>query len=71
MGDWFYDWSGLGILLEDARHLLRWDQTLSLLWFEDDAIPPRASPEGGGEEEEPALRELDGILPWPDKSRRR
>lgn len=69
--DWFDDWNCPGLLLEDARYLPRWDQTLSLLWFEDDEIPRRLDPDGGEAGEEPALRELDGILPWPGRKKRR
>lgn len=56
-------------VLEEARFLPEWDQVLSLLWFEEGA-------ENGGsvfdeEEDEGLLEELDGILPWPSKRRRR
>ena len=56
-------------LLEEARLLPEWDQMLSLLWFEEG--------QGGGRtiaddmDEEGGLEELDGILPWPSKKRRR
>ena len=68
---WFNDWDRGGVLLEDARYLQRWDQTLSLIWFGDDeeVPPPKRSPRE--EEEEFGLRELDGVLPWPGKKRRR
>lgn len=32
---WFSGWKGDGVLLEEARHLTKWDQTLTLLWFDD------------------------------------
>ena len=68
---WFNDWNRGGSLLEDARHLERWDQTVALLWFEDDEmLPPQIDPQDR-EEQEFGLAELDGILPWPGKSRRR
>jgi Zn-dependent peptidase ImmA (M78 family) len=54
------------VLLEEARLLDRWNQALSLLWFE-----PGDDSEDTEEEDEPALEELDGILPWPSKKRRR
>jgi len=69
--EWFDDWRRGGVLMEDARHYPRWNQTLSLLWFEDDHIPASKEHESGDDDEEPALRELDGVLPWPGKSRRR
>jgi hypothetical protein len=69
-GLWLSDWRRGGTLLEDARHLRLWDQTLTLLTFEDAELPPPAS--GTREwQEETGLQELDGILPWPGKKRRR
>jgi Zn-dependent peptidase ImmA (M78 family) len=67
---WFNDWERGGVLLEEARYFNPWDQTLSLIWFEDEEVPspPRTVKE---EEEEVGLRELDGTLPWPGKKRRR
>ncbi len=67
---WFSDWSRGGTLLEEARHLPQWDQTLTLLWFEDEELP---APEHATreEEEEQGLAELDGTLPWPGKKRRK
>jgi len=58
------------VLLEEARLLPRWDQVLSLLWFET------ASEFGNGWSEEVeddpyGVKELDGYLPWPSKKRRR
>jgi hypothetical protein len=68
---WFEDWDKDGSLYEDARHFGQWDQTLTLLWFDDDnLLPPRAERKRW-EEETQGLRELDGILPWPGKSKRR
>lgn len=56
-------------LLEEARLLSEWDQTLSLLWFDEssesnDSIIDDMEDNGG-------LEELDGILQWPSKKRRR
>lgn len=67
---WFADWKRGGTLIEAARHLKKWDQTLTLLWFEDEEVPPLWRSERE-EEEALGLRELDGILPWPGKKRRR
>jgi hypothetical protein len=70
--EWLEDWKRGGALLEDARHFPRWNQTLSLLWFEDEQVPSSSSHcVQDDEDEEPALRPLDGVLPWPGKSRRR
>jgi hypothetical protein len=67
---WLADWKRGGDLLEQARHLAKWDQTLTLLWFEDEEAPaPR--PASREEEDESGLKELDGQLSWPGKKRRR
>jgi Zn-dependent peptidase ImmA (M78 family) len=68
---WFSDWARGGSLLEDARHLKQWDQTVTLLWFEDEELPSETQDRRQREEEETGLAELDGILPWPGKKRRK
>jgi hypothetical protein len=68
--DWFKDWDRPGMLLEEARHVAAWDQTLTLLWFEDEENIPDRSP-NRDQIEDKGLRELDGILPWPGRKRRR
>ena len=68
---WFSDWRRSGVVLEEARYLKSWDQTLTLLWFEDEEVPPLPRDASDTTDEEPLLRELDGILPWPGKRRRR
>jgi hypothetical protein len=69
---WISDWNRDGVLLEEARHFSKRDQTFSLLWFEEDEIlEPRQQDRRAREQEEFGLAELDGILPWPGKSRRR
>jgi hypothetical protein len=68
---WLAQWERGGVLLEDARHIEARDQTLTLLWFEDEELPEKDSRESDGRDEETALEELDGILPWPGKRRRR
>lgn len=67
---WFSDWKRVGALLEESRHLARWDQILTLLWFEDEEVPQEDETEGG-DDADTALKELDGNLPWPGKKRRR
>lgn len=65
-------WDRGGTLLEDARHLEQWNQTIALLWFEDEELPsPLAVQPREREEEEHGLAELDGVLPWPGKKRRK
>jgi hypothetical protein len=57
--------------LNDARHLARWDQTLALVWFEDEEVPSAEPDRHKREEEEFGLAELDGVLSWPGKRRRK
>ena len=40
---WFSEWERCGTLVEEVRHLPQWDQTFSLLWFEDDKVRPGTS----------------------------
>jgi hypothetical protein len=68
---WFSNWDRGGILLEDARHLAQWNQTVALIWFEDEEVPAPERNRGKREEEESGLAELDGVLPWPGKKRRK
>ena len=68
---WFSDWRRGGLVLEEARYLKSWDQTLTLLWFEDEEVPSLPRDTSDTEDENPLLRELDGTLPWPGKRRRR
>jgi hypothetical protein len=70
-GQWFEDWDREGSLFEDTLHLREWDQTLTLLWFDDDALPPPTPERKRWEEETYGLRELDGFLPWPGRSKKR
>jgi len=69
--EWFADWNRDGALQEDAIHISQWDQTLTLLWFDGDDVPPPRVDHGRWEEENTGLRELDGVLPWPGRSRRK
>jgi hypothetical protein len=68
---WFNDWRRGGVLLEEARRLSGYDQILSLLWFEDEEVPNKPTSSYDDADEETGLRELDGVLPWPGKRRRR
>jgi hypothetical protein len=56
----------LGHIVLEANYLNRWDQTLTLLWFEDEEVPQEHEAE-----EDIGLEELDEMLPWPGKKRRR
>lgn len=78
---WFSDWERGGVLLEEARHLSQWDQTLTLLWFESEEVPSLRSTRrddrygrddcNTSDEEGELLPELDGYPRWPSKRRRR
>jgi hypothetical protein len=68
---WFDNWRGGGALLEKARHLATWDQTVALLWFEDEEVPAPPSNRKEREDEEFGLAELDGILRWPGRRKRK
>lgn len=83
---WFSSWERGGTLLEEARHLTQWDQTITLLWFEDGDIPAaragdrreyrwalegRDTAQRPDDEDELGLKELDGNLRWPGRPRRR
>jgi hypothetical protein len=68
---WFADWDRGGVLLEDARQLTQWDQTMALLWFEDEEVPLPKEESRWREKDEFGLAELDGNLSWPGKKRRR
>ena len=59
------------LLVEEEAILLReWNQCLSLIWF-DESLKPVRERWDEDEDNEPLLKELDGTLPWPSKSRRR
>lgn len=68
---WLENEKGRGrYLYEDVRLLEQWNQSLTLVWFEDaDSQENQSRTEE--EDDEPGLRELDGILPWTSKRRRR
>lgn len=70
-GAWFENWDGDGSLYEDVRHLGQWDQTLTLLWFDEDDLAPPPNGTTRWSEDDYLLRELDGNLPWPGKSKRK
>jgi len=59
------------VLLEEARFLSQWDQVLSLLWFETNDDDLGYDEFEDMDDDRYGLKELDGILPWPSKKRRR
>jgi hypothetical protein len=77
--EWFHGWDRGGRLIEEARHLPEWNQTITLLRFADDQIPTaKVSKPQRWTEDEPRARdeddellpELDGQLRWPRSKRR-
>ncbi len=69
---WFSDWSKKDELFECARHYPVFDQTVALLWFEEeDGAPVRTNQQRDRDDEGFGLEELTGDLPWPGRSKRR
>lgn len=68
---WFEGWDRDGSLYEDVRHFDKWDQTLTLLWFDDTDLPSQQQEGRTWDDSSYGLRELDGNLPWPGRSKRR
>jgi len=64
---WFSDWERGGVVIEEARHLAKWDQTVTLLWFEDEEVPQERRRVEDSAEQDTDLEELDGILRFKDK----
>jgi hypothetical protein len=59
-----------GVLVEDAPYLTQWDQTVALIWVGDEEVPVPQQ-DRRKREEESGLAELDGVLPWPGRKRRK
>jgi hypothetical protein len=68
---WFENWARNGSLYEDALHFGQWDQTLTLLWFDEDGLPQSEPERKQWDEDAFRLRELDGVLPWPGRKKRK
>lgn len=56
--DWFSNWERGGILVEEARYLAQWDQTLTLIWFESEQVPSAQERDGSERRWETEGREL-------------
>lgn len=59
------------LLAEEAMLIREWDQCLSLIWFDESLKPAGTRDHYDAEGDEPLLKGLAGILPWPSKSRRK
>lgn len=69
---WFVNGvKGFDVLAEESMLLREWDQCLSLIWFDDDLRPAWQAGVHQDDDDEPLLEELDGILPWPSRSKRK
>jgi Zn-dependent peptidase ImmA (M78 family) len=71
---WFRDWPKGYDLTELAKHYPDYDETFALLWFEQDSGPDEPVKNFGGvpvEEDDGGLKELDGIMGFSKKTRRR
>ncbi|ALP53646.1 hypothetical protein Tel_11160 [Candidatus Tenderia electrophaga] len=62
---------GFNLLSEEAMLLSEWDQCLSLIWIDDDLRPAGLGGVQDADDNELLLEELDGILPWPSKRKRK
>lgn len=57
------------ILLEEAKLIRAWQQGIALIWTEDTVN--NSTSNNITDEDDQLLPELDGVLPWPSKSRRK
>lgn len=57
-------------LAEEALLLREWNQCLSLIWF-DESMESTHERCDEDDDDQPLLKELDGTLSWPSKSRRK
>jgi Zn-dependent peptidase ImmA (M78 family) len=71
---WFRDWPNGYDLTELAKHYPAFDETFSLLWFEPDSGPDEPVKAWSGsvaQDDDGGLQELDGILSFQKKTKRR
>jgi Zn-dependent peptidase ImmA (M78 family) len=71
---WFQDWPRGYDLTELAKHYPDYDETFTLLWFEHDCGPGEPVKNIAGvpdQEDDGGLRELDGVMSFSKKARRR
>ncbi|MFC5606085.1 ImmA/IrrE family metallo-endopeptidase [Variovorax soli] len=71
---WFRDWPKGFDLIELAKHYPSFDETFALIWFEQDSGPDEPVKNWGGtpiQEDGDSLRELDGVLSFNKKTKRR
>ena len=71
---WFRDWPNGYDLTELAKHYPTFDETFSLLWFELDSGPDERVKNWSGvpvQEDDGGLKEMDGVLSFHKKSKRK
>jgi len=71
---WFRDWPKGYDLTELAKHYPNYDETFALLWFEQDSGPDEPVKNFSGvplEHDDGGLKELDGVMEFSKKTRRR
>jgi Zn-dependent peptidase ImmA (M78 family) len=71
---WFRDWPQGYDLIELAKHYPSYDETFSILWFEQDSGPDEPVKNWSGvpqQEDDGGLKELDGALSFSKRVRRR
>jgi Zn-dependent peptidase ImmA (M78 family) len=70
---WFQDWPRGYDLVELSKHYPAYDETFSLLWFEQDSGPDEPVKNFAGvpaQEDDGGLKELDGVLSFSKRVRR-
>lgn len=71
-GIWFNNGlSGYDLVAEESALMKNWDQCISLIWVDEEMRSSTNAGRHDGGDEDPLLEELDGVLPWPSKRRRR
>lgn len=71
---WFRDWPNGYDLTEMAKHYPTFEETFSLLWFEPDGGPDEPVKVWSGsvaQEDDGGLQELDGVLSFQKKTKKR
>jgi Zn-dependent peptidase ImmA (M78 family) len=71
---WFRDWPNGYELTEVAKHSPEFDETFSLIWFDPDTGPEESVNNWSGvpeRDDDEGLKELDGLLSFSGKRRRR
>lgn len=70
---WFQDWPQGYDLIELAKHYFEYDETFALLWFENDSGPEKSVNTFSHvpQDDDGGLKELDGVLHFLERKKRR